>query len=157
MTPQVNSMKRMRWMLFLLGFFKIPLVGYVRPKLLSLNDQEAVVRIKLRRRTKNHLNSMYFGALAVGADISGGIHAFYFAEKHGLKVSFAFKDMQAQFLKRAESHIEFRSIDGALVEEAVLKSRSSGERVNQLVRVLAYNDDEEIVADFTLTVSVKVR
>jgi len=100
---------------------------------------------------------MYFGALAVGADISGGIHAFYFAEKHGLKVSFAFKDMKANFLKRAESHIEFRSIDGSIVEEAVLKSKSSGERINQPVRVLAYNDSEEIVAEFTLTVSVKVR
>lgn len=147
----------MRWMLYLLGCFRIPLVGYVRPKLLALNDKEAIVRIKLRRKTKNHLKSMYFGALAVGADISGGIHAFYFAEKHGLKVSFAFKDMKANFLKRAESHIEFRSIDGSIVEEAVLKSKSSGERINQPVRVLAYNDSEEIVAEFTLTVSVKVR
>jgi len=154
---QTKSLSKMRWMLYLLGCFRIPLVGYVRPKLLALNDKEAIVRIKLRRKTKNHLKSMYFGALAVGADISGGIHAFYFAEKHGLKVSFAFKDMKANFLKRAESHIEFRSIDGSIVEEAVLKSKSSGERINQPVRVLAYNDSEEIVAEFTLTVSVKVR
>ncbi len=154
---QTKSLSKMRWMLFLLGCFKIPLVGYVRPKLLALNDDEAVVRIKLRRRTKNHLKSMYFGALAVGADISGGIHAFYFAEKHGLKVSFAFKDMHANFLKRAESHILFKSLDGAVVEEAVLKSKSNGERVNQPVRVNAFNEQNEIVAEFVLTVSVKVR
>ena len=154
---QNRSLSKMRWMLYLLGCFKIPLVGYVRPKLITLNDDEAIVCIKLRRRTKNHLKSMYFGALAVGADISGGIHAFYFAEKHRLKVSFAFKDMQANFLKRAESHIEFRSIDGALVEAAVLKSKSTGERINQPVRVNAFNEQEEIVAEFVLTVSVKVR
>lgn len=146
----------MRWMLFLLGFFKIPLVGYVRPRLLALNDEEAVVRIKLRRRTKNHLKSMYFGALAVGADISGGTHAFYFAEKLGLKVSFAFKDMHANFLKRAETDTIFKSIDGSLVESAVMQSKETGDRINQPVRVLAYNSQNEVVAEFTLTVSVKV-
>jgi hypothetical protein len=156
MAQQTRSLVKMRWMLFLLGCFKIRLIGYVRPKLLELNEKEAVVRIKLGRRTKNHLKSMYFGALAVGADISGGIHAFYFAEKFGLKVSFAFKDMQANFLKRAESHVVFKSIDGALVETTVLQSKSSGERVNQPVRVLAYNSENELVAEFTLTVSVKV-
>ena len=65
--------------------------------------------------------------------------------------------MQANFLKRAESHIVFKSIDGALVEAAVLQSKSSGERVNQPVRVLAYNSENDVVAEFTLTVSVKVR
>ncbi len=147
----------MRLKLFLMGWFKIPMVGFVRSKLLTLNDEEAIVRIRLRRRTKNHLKSMYFGALTVGADISAGIHVFYFAEKHGLTVSFAFKDMYADFIKRAESHIQFKSVDGSLVEKAILESKFSGERVNQTVRVLAYNEDKEVVAAFTLTVSVKVR
>ena len=157
MRKRTKSLAKMRWMLFLLGCFKIPLIGFVRPKLLTLNDEEAVVLIKLRRRTRNHLKSMYFGALAVGADISGGIHAFYFAEKHGSKVSFAFKDMQANFLKRAESHVQFKSIDGQVVEEAILKSKISGERVNKQVRVVAYNLHQELVAEFELTVSVKVQ
>jgi acyl-coenzyme A thioesterase PaaI-like protein len=154
---EVKSLLKIRWMLSLLGCFKIPLVGYVRPKLIFLSDEQAVVRIKLRRRTRNHLKSMYFGALAVGADISGGLHAFYFAEKHGLKVSFAFKDMQANFLKRAESHVLFKSEDGSVVESTVLKSKTSGERVNQPVRVVAYNINDEVVAEFKLTVSIKVR
>ena len=80
------SLKKMKWMLFLLGLTKIPIIGYVKPKLIELNDEKAGVKIKLRRRSKNHLNSMYFGALAVGADVAAGLHAFYFAGKMGRKV-----------------------------------------------------------------------
>ncbi len=147
----------MRWMLFLLGMFKIPMVGFVRPKLLLVDDTRVKVRIKLRRKTRNHLQSMYFGALAVGADIAGGIHAFYFAEISGSKVSFAFKGMQAEFIQRAESHIIFESNEGKLVSDAILKSKLSGERVNESINVSAYNLKNELVAKFQMIVSVKVK
>lgn len=149
------SLRKMRWMLFLLGLFKIPVVGFVRPRLISIDDDRVVVRINLRRRTKNHLNSMYFGALAVGADVAGGIHAFYFAELAGTKVSFAFKGMKADFIKRAESDIIFESDEGSLVRSAIEMSKKSGERVNQPIHVLAKDLNEEVVASFEMIVSVK--
>jgi acyl-coenzyme A thioesterase PaaI-like protein len=151
------SIQKMRWFLFLLGITKIPMIAYLRPKLLLVNDDDAVVKIKLRRRSKNHLKSMYFGALAVGADIAGGLHAFYFAEKMGQKVSFAFKSMKADFLKRAESDIIFKSTEGRLVEKAMHKSYTDGERVNQAIKIEAINSDKEVVATFELIVSVRVK
>lgn len=144
-------------MLFLLGFAKIPIMGFVKPRLVTLNDQEASVKIRLRRRTKNHLNSMYFGALAVGADVAAGLHAFYFAEKMGKKVSFAFKGMNAQFLMRAESDILFVSEEGAKVSDAMNRSLASGERINEPINVLAKNANNEVVATFEMIVSVKVK
>lgn len=147
----------MKWMLFLLGFVKIPIIGFVKPKLIILNDREAAVKIRIRRRTKNHLNSMYFGALAVGADVAAGLHAFYFAEQMGKKVSFAFKGMNAQFLMRAESDILFISEDGSKVSDAMKRSLESGERINEPINVLAKNDKNEIVATFEMIVSVKVK
>jgi acyl-coenzyme A thioesterase PaaI-like protein len=149
------SLWKMRRMLFLLGVFKIPVVGFVRPKLLTINEDQVRVRIKLRRRTKNHLNSMYFGALAVGADVAGGIHAFYFAELAGTKVSFAFKGMKADFIKRAESDIIFQSDEGSLVQSAIESSKQSGERVNQPIQVYAKDLNDEVVATFEMIVSVK--
>jgi len=151
------SLKKMRWMLFLLGFFKIPLIGFVRPTLISIDETTVRVGIKLRRRTKNHLNSMYFGALAVGADIAGGIHVFYFAELSGEKVSFAFKGMKADFIKRAESHVVFESNEGKLVKKAIEESKLSGERINQIIMVKAFDAKQEIVATFEMIVSVKCK
>lgn len=147
--------KKMKWNLFLLGKLKIPMLSYTGVKLIELNDNEAKVSIKLKRRTKNHLNSMYFGALAVGADVAGGIHAFYYAEKMNKKISFAFKGMNAQFLKRAETDCVFVSNDGKKVEAAVLLSIKTQERVNETTKVIAYNLANEVVAEFEMIVSIK--
>ena len=50
------SIKKMRWLLFLLGFMKIPMIRYTKPKLLAIDDNTVRVKIKLRRRTKNQKN-----------------------------------------------------------------------------------------------------
>lgn len=147
--------KKMKRNLFLLGKLKIPMLSYTGVKLIELNDNEAKVSIKLKRRTKNHLNSMYFGALAVGADVAGGIHAFYYAEKMNKKISFVFKGMNAQFLKRAETDCVFVSNDGKKVEDAVLLSIKTQERVNETTKVVAYNLANEVVAEFEMIVSIK--
>jgi acyl-coenzyme A thioesterase PaaI-like protein len=151
------SMRKMQWMIFLLGLVKIPLIGFVRPRLIELSDEKVAVKIKFRRRTKNHLNSMYFGALAVGADVAGGIHAFYFAEKMNKKVSFAFKSMHAEFLKRAETDVIFECSEGAKIESIIAESFEKQIRINQLVRVEAKNLSNEIVATFDMEISVKVK
>ena len=150
------SLRKMRWKLFLLGLVKIPIIGFVRPKLISINKDEIVVSISFRRRTKNHLNSMYFGALAVGADVAAGILAFYHSEIHKKNISLAFKGMNAQFLKRAESTIRFVCSEGKIVENMVMKSISSGERQNESVTVYAVNEQNENVAIFEMIVSLKV-
>jgi acyl-coenzyme A thioesterase PaaI-like protein len=150
------SIKKMRWLLFLLGFMKIPMIRYTKPKLLAIDDNTVRVKIKLRRRTKNHLSSMYFGALSVGADIAGGIQVFYFSKKMDRKVSFAFKGMNAQFLKRAESDIVFESNEGQKIQKAMEKSLIEGSRINDSIMVEAKNDSGEIVATFEMIVSVRV-
>lgn len=152
-----TSLKTMQRKLFLLGMFKIPMVGFVRPKLLELNDQSAKIKIRLRRRTKNHLGSMYFAALAVGADLAAGLHAFYYAEQSSKKMSFAFKGVKGEFLMRAESDIEFISNEGDLIKSTVDKALSTGERINQPIKVLAIDDKGNEIAIFEMIVSVKFR
>jgi hypothetical protein len=48
--PQI-SMRKMQWMIFLLGLVKIPLIGFVIPRLIGLSDEKVAVKIKFRRRT----------------------------------------------------------------------------------------------------------
>ena len=57
------------------GIFKVPLIWYCRPKVIEHTDEKIEIKIALKRRTRNHLGSMYFGVLAVGADITGGFLA----------------------------------------------------------------------------------
>lgn len=153
----VALIKKIKWQLYLLGKFKIPMIGYTGLKLIEITETTTKVKIKLKRRTKNHLNSMYFGALAIGADVSGGLHAFYFANKYGKTVSFAFKGMECEFIKRAESDCIFVSEDGKKVEEAIKKSIETEERINETTNVNVLNKENEVVATFKLIVSVKCK
>ena len=150
------SLRKMRWKLFLLGLVRIPIIGFVRPKLISINNEEIVVSIALRRRTKNHFNSMYFGALAVGADVAVGILAYYHSEILQRKTSLAFKAMNAEFLKRAESDIRFVCSEGNRIETMLQTCISSGERQNESISVYALNNLGEQVAIFEMILSLKV-
>ena len=150
------TLSAMRWKLFWLGIFKIPLLYFVRPKLISIDSNQVFVTINLSRRTKNHLNSMYFGALAVGADVAAGIHAFYFADKHNKKIYFSFKSMKVEFIQRAETNITFFCGQGELIQKAFLESCNEKQRKNQLIEVSAFDLNNELVAQFSMELSIKV-
>jgi acyl-coenzyme A thioesterase PaaI-like protein len=42
----------------LFGLTKIPLLFFIRPSVVEIGERRVVVRVRLRRRTKNHLGSM---------------------------------------------------------------------------------------------------
>lgn len=151
------SLSKLKRNIWLLGKFKIPILGFTNPKLVSINEDEVVMKIKLRRRTKNHLNSMYFGALAVGADTAAGIHAYYLGVEKGLNLSLAFKSCRAEFIKRAETDITFVCKEGRKITQQMETSQSTGERQNEDIFVEAFNTQKEIVATFVMTLSLKVK
>jgi hypothetical protein len=150
------SLRRIKWNLFLLGLFKIPLLFYVSPKIIEISPDSCIIKIKLRRRTKNHLNSMYFGAMAVGADVAVGLHAFYLSELKKAKISLAFKSFNAEFLKRAETDVNFICEEGNKIIKMIEESKIEGKRVNEMIDVQAINSSNEMVAKFTMELSLKV-
>jgi acyl-coenzyme A thioesterase PaaI-like protein len=156
---------RFKFFLWYFGHFKVALIGHLKPKMIVLTDKEIVIKLPLRRRSRNHLNSMYFGALAVGADLAGGLHGFYHAKQAGIKVSLVFKSFQAQFIKRPESDVYFVCQQGDVVKAMIEESKNTGKRINKVLSIQAFthypNDLEkttgtqELVAEFQLELSVK--
>jgi len=155
----MNALTRFKLFLWYFGQFKVPMIGYLKPRLISLTDQKVILKLSLSRRSKNHLNSMYFGALAVGADLAGGVHGLYHAKASGKKVSLAFKSFQANFLRRPESDVYFVCDMGDAVKAMIVESATTGQRINKMVPVIAYTNypaQPEEVANFTLELSLKV-
>ncbi len=137
---------------------KVPLLFAARPVVLESTDARVVVRISLRRKTKNHLGSMYFGALCIGADVAGGLAAMRTIERSGGGMSLIFKDLTARFLRRPEADVHFTCENGEAIRELVALARSSGDREEMTVRVVATVPSisaTEPVADFALTLSIK--
>lgn len=143
----------------LFGWLKIPLLASVRPSVVELTDTRCVVRIPLRRWTRNHLGSMYFGALAIGADCAGGLLAMDQIRRSGKPVSLVFKAFQATFLKRPESDVYFICNEGGAIRDQVRRALDSEERITEPMRIQAAvklpDGTFEPVAEFTLELSLK--
>lgn len=144
----------------LFGLIKVPMIFFVSPTVLRLDDQECVVKIALGKRTKNHLGSMYFGVLATGADIAGGLAAMNEISASKKKVALSFKDFHAEFLKRAEGDVHFICSQVPEIKKFVADVIASGERMNFPVEINAYVpsvNPSEVVAKFILTLSLKLK
>jgi acyl-coenzyme A thioesterase PaaI-like protein len=145
----------------LFGWLKIPLLASVRPSVVELTDTRCVVRIPLRRWTRNHLGSMYFGALAIGADCAGGLLAMDQIKRSGKPVSLVFKAFQATFLKRPEADVYFICEEGGAIRDQVRRALASKDRITEPMRVQAAvklpDGTFEPVAEFILELSLKLR
>lgn len=140
------------------GFTKIPLLWFIKPVVTFMDDEKCVVKIPLKRRTKNHLNSMYFGVLAAGADCAGGLFAMKHIMQSKQKVSLSFAEFNAKFHKRAEGDTYFTCTQGKEVKAFVEKILSQEEREEMPLEIVATCPDklgDEPVATFTLMLSLK--
>jgi acyl-coenzyme A thioesterase PaaI-like protein len=138
------------------GLFKIPLLFMASPKILELSEKACRVEIPFRKIVKNHVGSMYFGALAIGADTCVGMLAFEHIRKSKKPIQLIFKDFSAQFLKRAEGPTTFVCEAGDEIHALIQEVITSGERVNRSIPAKAYVEGE-VVAEFVLTLSLKMK
>lgn len=133
------------------------MIGFVRPKLISLSDTTSQVKVSLRRSTKNHLGSMYFGSMMVGAELAAGVFVLSWMSLNKEKFSFVFSKADGDFILRAETDIIFHCENGLEVFELFDLSRETGERQSGKLNVYATNTLNEKVATFSFTLSVRVR
>lgn len=142
--------------LLLWGFSmnKLPLVFWLKPRIIELTNVRGVILMKFKRRTKNHVNSMYFGALSVGAELAAGILVMNFFQQQKERYTFVFKNFTAEFLKRCEDDVSFVCEQGELICNTIATANKTKERQNigLVVNGLIGND---IVCKFTLTLSLK--
>ncbi len=143
-----------------LGWRSIPMLGHVRPRVIEPGPARCRVALPLSRFNRNHLGSMYLGALVVGADVTGGFLAWQAIEQSGHKISLVFKDLRCEFLKRPQGEVHFVCEQGEELRALVRQAEQSDERVEMTAVVVATVpelDPSEPVARFELTLSLKKR
>ena len=139
---------------------KIPILFMVSPSIVSVDRTRCEVKIPLNTLTKNHVGSMYFGVLAMGADLAGGVFVLDAIARSKKNVGFIFKDFSANFLQRPMSDVHFICEEGDKVEKVVKECIRTKKRANQTVKIYATapkKSGDQHVAEFTLTISVKLK
>lgn len=142
------------------GLLKIPLLAYVNPKCTELSPTRSVIKIKLGRRSQNHLHVMYFGALGIGAELSIALTAVTSIYESGQKIDFIFKDFKAQFLKRCDGDVLFICDEADKVRALIEKAKTTSERLEQTFQAYSTVPSKSAtdkVATYELTLSVRNR
>lgn len=139
--------------------FRIPLLAFITPRIVELTDTRSAVRVSFGLRTRNHLGVMYFGALAMGAELSIALKVVQELYHSGKKIDFIFKDFQCEFLKRADGHVHFICDEAAAVCDFLLEAAQGTERHNKTFSGYAIvpAKSEEPIMKYKLTLSVKRR
>ncbi|GIS73105.1 MAG: hypothetical protein CM1200mP10_26820 [Candidatus Neomarinimicrobiota bacterium] len=116
--------ERFKYNLYLwyFGLTQVRLIHYCRPKIVDITEEKVVLMMSLDRRTRNHVRSMYIGAMVVGVDMVTGFTAMVRIRESKRKVIPIFKDLTANFLKRAEGDVYFICREGKAITEAVEKT-----------------------------------
>jgi acyl-coenzyme A thioesterase PaaI-like protein len=136
----------------------IRMIAWVRPRVVEMSADRCVIAVPLSRRTRNHLSSMYFGALCTGADAAAALLGFRLLRGRGSRISVVFQDVRGEFLRRPEADVHFACEQGAEIRELLDRAERSGERESLLVSVTATVpsiSQAEPVARFALTLSVR--
>ncbi len=153
------SLWKLNFFLKSYALIKLPLLAFVNPKVLELKGPRSVVQIKLGYRTRNHLNVMYFGALAVGAELSIAIKAVEAIQASGKKIDFIFKDFKSEFLKRADGDVHFICQEADHVQSLIDQAKDSTERLEKTFTGFAIlpSKGNEPIMTYKLTLSVRNR
>lgn len=142
-----------------LSIVKVPLLAACTPQVVELSDQKTAIKVRLDWRTQNHLGVMYFGALAMGAELSIALKAIEQIRISKKQIDFIFKDFRAEFLKRADGHVHFVCEQADKVSAMVQKSLGSDDRLSETFEGYAFVPESgtEPVMKYWLTLSMKKR
>jgi len=122
----------------------IPFTRALGLKVEHNTPERAEMRLRLRRATRNHVGSVYFGALATLAEITMGMWAFtrFPPGPYGMLV----KRVEIDFLAKAKSDIRAVCAPEPGTEEAIRRDMASAGKAERWLEVSVRNtDDEEVV------------
>jgi Domain of unknown function (DUF4442) len=151
--PEIKKLNRFIQGLSLL---KVPLLGICRPRILELTEDVARVKLPYEFLTKNHLGSMYFGALGMGSELSIALRLLDRMRREKVPVSFIFKDFSCEFLKRAETDVHFITEQVRAIDKLIDLSAGSPDRHNGTFDGYAVSATTgEKLMTYKLTISMK--
>lgn len=136
----------------------VPMINYSQLSITQLDDKCCIIKMPFIPQNKNHVNSMYFGAITIGTEVAAGILAYHYLDMNNLAPLLVFKDIAGSFLRRAESDTYFICNDFQAISSGIKDLISTQSRVNVTVGVIGVSDlskPDEKVSDFKITISIK--
>lgn len=136
---------------------KLPAAFFAGLKITKADADQCIIAIPYRWSTRNPFRSIYFACLGMAAEMSTGILAMANVYKSNPPVSMLVINMEANFTKKATGNTRFTCSDGPDIRDAVERAKATGEAQTIKVHSVGTNEANDIVAEFFITWSFKVK
>lgn len=152
---QFRKMALSPWRMKLYMLRSLPMAFLARLKVISLDEQSAVVSLPDQYLNKNPFRSIYFAALSMAAELSTGLLALAAVKDVDVPMSLLVLDLKASFEKKAIGTIIFTCDDGVLIKQAVELAMKSKEGQTITAESIGKNEQGEDVCNFQFTWTFK--
>ena len=126
-------------------------------KLKDLSVDRAVLQMKYNYLNKNPFGSIYFACLSMAGELASGMLAASIAYKSNPKLSMLVVGVKINFTKKAVGTIFFECNQGKEILVTIQKSIITGEGQTIDVLTVARNVQGDVVAEFLIKWSFKVK
>lgn len=160
MNPDTNSFIKLithpvKSRMFLL--FRLPSAFICGVRIRAIDENRCSVTVPYKWLSQNPFRSTYFACLSMAAEMSTG--ALAMAQVYGKesRVSMLVVKVESEYFKKATGRTRFTCEEGGAFRKAVELCISSGEAKSVRARSVGKNERDELVAEFFITWSFKVR
>lgn len=149
----INSPFKFR--LFLLS--KLPSAFFCGVRVRYADETKCVTTVPYKWLSQNPFKSTYFACLGMAAEMSTGVLALAHIYKRNPPVSMLVLKVEGNFLKKAVTRTSFTCEEGTLIKQTIEEAVSSRESKTVTAKSVGRNPDGEVVAEFSITWSFKVK
>ena len=138
-------------------FSKLPSAYFAGVRIKEMDENSCRVTVPYKWFTRNPFRSTYFACLSMAAEMSTGALALGYVYERKPAVSLLVVKVESEYFKKAVDKTTFICIDGALIKQAIEDAVQTNEAKTVRARSIGKNKAGEVVAEFFITWSSKVR
>jgi hypothetical protein len=144
-----------KFRLFLLS--KLPSAYFSGVQVAAIDESHCKVTVPYKWFSTNPFKSTYFACLSMAAEMSTGVLALAHIHNRKPSVSMLVQKIEANFLKKAADKTTFTCNDGLAIQQTILDAIATGEGKTITAKSVGVNVANEVVAEFFVTWSFKVK
>ena len=136
---------------------KLPSAFFCGVRVVDADENLCAVKVPYKWFSQNPFKSTYFACLSMAAEMSTGLLGLMHVHKRQPAVSMLVVKIEGNFIKKATGITVFTCEDGNAIKKTIEDAVFSNEGKIITARSYGRNDAGEIVADFAITWSFKVK
>lgn len=144
-----------KFRMFLLS--KLPAAFFSGVRVVDADESKCSVKVPYKWFSQNPFKSTYFACLSMAAEMSTGVLALAHIYKRQPSVSMLVSKVEGSFLKKATGITVFTCEDGPAIKQTIEDAIMSGEGKIITAKSYGRNEAGEVVAEFAVTWSFKVK